>query len=297
MNPARTGVRLVASLVVLCAAVAGCASGDPTVAPSSDRTSGGAASRTPSAGPPSTGVPTAPPAAATTASATPAPAAEPGSGAPAAGQCTQLSYAGSLASVARARRVACQRQHTSIVARVAYLRSPVTPRTPVLRRRALGQRLCAPAYREVLGGTPEDRAVSILTWTLFTPGQADLERGARWVRCDVLARSAAVLVPLPATTPLLGSGVPEQLRVCQSAAGLDISCSQPHTYRVDAVYLASGESYPSGADFTASARSRCQELTGRPGGFWQPPSPAGWQAGDRFIRCLSPALSPGLTQP
>ena len=36
--------------------------------------------------------------------------------------------------------------------------------------------------------------MSILTWTLFTPGQDELERGARWVRCDVVARSGNKLV-------------------------------------------------------------------------------------------------------
>ena len=56
-------------------------------------------------------------------------------------------------------------------------------------RRAIGKRLCEPAYRKLAGGTVADRATSLLTWTLFTPSSDQLERGARWVRCDVLARS------------------------------------------------------------------------------------------------------------
>ena len=139
---------------------------------------------------------------------------------------------------------------------LGYLRRPVTPRTPIAQRRALGQRFCEPAYRKVVGGTLADRATSILTWTLFTPGQAELRRGARWVRCEVVARSGAVLIPLPSSTPLLSSGVPEQLRVCQSSAGRDISCSQPHAYRVEAVYRAVGDTYPSGARFTAARLPR-----------------------------------------
>ena len=38
--------------------------------------------------------------------------------------------------------------------------------------------------------------------------------------------------------------------------------------------------------FTPTARDRCQQLVGSYGGFWQPPSRAGWDTGDRFIRCL-----------
>lgn len=280
---ARRSARLAAFLTVLCLAVTGCASNDD--AGSKPGAKGGEDTSSSSEG--STPAPSA------STSVTSAPAADPGFGAPRAGQCTQLSYAGSLASVARSRRVACRRQHTSVVSYVGYLRRPVTPQTPVAQRRALGRRFCEPAYRKVVGGTLADRATSILTWTLFTPGQTELQRGARWLRCEVVARSGAVLIPLPATTPLLASGVPEQLRVCQSAAGRDISCSQPHAFRVESVYRAVGETYPAGARFTASARSRCEELTGKPGGFWQPPSPAGWRAGDRFVRCLSP----GTTQP
>jgi hypothetical protein len=150
--------------------------------------------------------------------------------------------------------------------------------------------LCAPAYRKLVGGTLADRATSILTWTLFTPAQAQLERGARWVRCDVLARSGKGLSPLPAGQPLLRLGVPEQLRVCQNEEGIDVSCSRPHAFRVDAVYRAFGDAYPDLEAYTATARSRCQELTGKPGGFWQPPSRAGWRSGDRFVRCLSPRV-------
>ena len=119
-----------------------------------------------------------------------------------------------------------------MVVLVGYLPKPVTPATPVAQRRKLGKRLCQPAYQRAVGGTLADRATSILTWTLFTPSQAQLERGARWVRCDVVARSGDKLVPLPTSKPMLAQGVPEQLRICQTEAGVDISCSKPHAFRV-----------------------------------------------------------------
>lgn len=215
------------------------------------------------------------------------PAPDPGFQAAQAGQCFQLTPAQSRASVATNPKVSCKGQHNTVVAYVGYVARAVTPKTPLGKRRALGNRVCEPAYRKLVGGTLADRATSILTWTLFTPGQAQLERGARWVRCDVLARSGNRLAPLPGGQPLLGSGVPEQLRVCQSEAGADISCSQPHAFRVEAVYRVVGEVYPEAATYTLTARARCKELTSKDGGFWQPPSQKGWRSGDRFIRCLS----------
>lgn len=220
------------------------------------------------------------------------PAADPGYGAAKAGDCHQLSADQSVASVDTSKKVSCKGPHTSVVAYVGFLPKPVTPATPVADRQKLGKKLCQPAYQRVVGGTLVDRATSILTWTLFTPSQSQLERGARWVRCDVVARSGAKLVPLPATTPLLARGVPEQVRICQTEAGTDISCAKPHAFRVEGVYKAVIKAYPDTATYTPVARARCRQLVGTEGGFWQPPSKEGWDAGDHFIRCLSPKAAP-----
>jgi len=218
-------------------------------------------------------------------------APDPGYGAPVPGRCYRISAGRSLAPVTRGSRVKCSSKHTTVVARVAYTPRAVTSKTPLAKRRAIGKRLCEPAYLRVAGGTVADRATSLLTWTLFTPSRDQLERGARWVRCDVLARSGDQLVPLPDSKPLLKQGVPESLRVCQTASGADVSCSQTHAFRVEAVFAAPPGVYPDPVRYTAAARSRCKQLTGNDGGYWQPPSKPGWRSGDRFVRCLSRAAS------
>lgn len=215
------------------------------------------------------------------------PAPDPGFGAPKVGACYLVLGAQSRASVATGPEVGCRQRHTTVVAYVGHRPQPVTPKTSVARRQRLATRVCEPAFRRTVGGTLADRATSILTWTMYTPTQAQLERGARWIRCDVLARSGDTLIPLPQALPLLASGVPEQLRVCQTAAGVDTSCSLPHAYRVAAVYRAVGEAYPDATTYTAPARQRCKDLTNQDGGFWQAPSQQGWRSGDRFIRCLT----------
>ena len=214
-------------------------------------------------------------------------APDPGYGAPQVGRCYRLSPSETLAPVTSSRRVSCGKKHTTVIAHIGYVKKAVTSDTPLAKRRAIGKRICAPAYRKLAGGTVPDRATSLLTWTLFTPSSDQLQRGARWVRCDVLARSGESLVALPERKPLLGKGVPESLRVCQTETGADVSCARPHAFRVEAVYAAPAGAYPDPTRYTAAARTRCKELMGTAGGFWQPPSEAGWKAGDRYIRCLS----------
>jgi hypothetical protein len=266
--------RVLVPALALAVVVAGCGGGNGKASSSSKGASASAGSSTSKPG-------------------SDAPAPDPGYRAPNLGECYRMTVAQSRASVASAPRVDCGSPHNTVVAYVGYLPQPVTPRTPLAQRRTLGAKVCEPAFRRLAGGTLADRATSILTWTLFTPGQTELERGARWIRCDVLARSGNQLIPLPNGKPLLKQGVPEQLRVCQTQTGLDVSCSRPHALRVEAVYLAAGSSYPAAPAYTPVARARCKELMKRYGGYWQPPSRSGWQSGDRFIRCLSAkALTP-----
>ena len=222
----------------------------------------------------------------------PPPPPMPRFGAGQVGQCHRMTYRQTHSPITRRRATPCSGPHTTTVAYVGLVRRALTTRTPLARRRAVANRVCRPAFRRMVGGTPELRAASLLTWTFFVPSQAQLQRGARWIRCDVLARSGNRLVPLPFDRPVLRNGLPEQLRICQTPEGADVSCARPHAFRVAGVFRAPGEVYP-GPAFAAVARDRCEVLIGQPGGYWQPPSPQGWAQGDRFVRCLTPAETAG----
>ncbi len=222
-------------------------------------------------------------------SASPKPTPDPRFELPRAGECHQMGYVQSKAPVAptaTVAKVACRKPHTSLVIHAGLVGAALAAETPVSRRRAVARKVCEPAFRRLVGGTPALRATSLLTWVFFTPSAAQLERGARWVRCDAIARSGRELVPLPKTTPLLGKGLPEQLRVCQTNKGADISCARRHAFRVEAVFAPKGKGYP-GRAFTSVARERCRTLMKGAVGYWQPPSREGWAAGDRFVRCLA----------
>lgn len=204
-------------------------------------------------------------------------------GMPKPAQCFRATAAQLRSTVSAATPVDCSRQHTTVIAWAGVLKKPLSAQAPEARRLQVARRSCLPAFRQAVGGSPDDRAMSLLSWTMFTPSAEQLARGARWVRCDVFAQSGSQLVPLPEKLPLLGGGIPETLRVCQGDDGTDISCGRPHTYRVEKVFAVS--SYP-GPAYQREARDRCDQLMG-PGGYWQPPSRQGWEAGDRYVRCLS----------
>ena len=193
----------------------------------------------------------------------PRPPPIPASGAAQVGNCTRMTSAQSGPRSRRRAGVAAAAGTPPSSPTSASCRRPVSAATPVARRDALGQQLCAPAYRQLVGGTLADRATSLLTWTLFTPGEHELERGARWVRCDVVARSGDKLVPLPPGRPLLAQGG------ARAAAHLPDHSTAPTSPAPSRTPSGSRRSsapparpIPDASTYTATARDRCQQLIG-----------------------------------
>ena len=201
---------------------------------------------------------------------------DPGAGVPKVGQCSRM-------TAAQVARVACpgagsaaSGQHTTVVAYVGYAATAVTPLTPVAERRAAGQAVCQPAYRALSAAPSPTAPQSLLTWTLFTPGQAELEARRP---LGPLRRARAQRRPPGAAArdqPDPGRRRAGELRVCQTKAGVDVSCAEPHFFRVEAVFQAPGATYP-GVTLRWRA-DRCCQLIDSLGGYFQPPSRAGWAA-------------------
>ena len=192
------------------------------------------------------------------------PAADPGSGAPKVGECYRMTAAQSrrlggqpARSGARASPRTPAWSPTSATCAIPGHRQDPGRRAPGARRRSSASR----PTDALVGGTLADRATSLLTWTLFTPGQDELERGARWVRCDVLARSGDKLVAAAGRrTRCSPRACPSS---CASARPTPASTS-PAPGRTpsgsQAVFRAppGQRAYPDAAAYTAVARARCQ---------------------------------------
>ena len=98
---------------------------------------------------------------------------------------------------------------------------------------------CEAAFSRFIGGDPARRALSRLSVTYFLPPQKYYDRGADWVRCDVVAlQSADALAPLP--QPLQGflddSRALQDYGVCSAGqpgatTSALVICGQPHTFR------------------------------------------------------------------
>ncbi len=195
----------------------------------------------------------------------------------------------------RARQVGCQvraHQRRRLRRLPARARSPPRPRSPSAGRSASSS-ASRPTDASPAAPSPTGRPRS-------SPGRCSPRArpsssaapggcAATWSRAA--ATSSSRCRPAPRCSPRASR---EQLRICQTDTGVDISCAQPHAFKVQAVFLAYAASgnvaYPDAAD-----------LHRRPPGPGASSSPAptaasgsrragsGWNAGDQFIRCLRPA--------
>ncbi|MGH3471079.1 MAG: septum formation family protein [Nocardioidaceae bacterium] len=205
----------------------------------------------------------------------------------------------------------CKKGHTAYTFAVAQLPTKVLVKgvgigNPTIQDAASG--LCHGAFPRFIGGDARARAMSRLTVTYFLPQQKGFDRGAHWVRCDVIALQAKqVLSGLP-MDPRHLLDHPRRLAsytVCSkgapgAAGSMLVICSQPHSYRaVAALQLGPDKaSYPSSAVTKVDGQKRCQKLVSSTvmagGGYsygWTYPTASDWQHGQRFGYCWSKTTS------
>ena len=201
--------------------------------------------------------------------------------------------------------VPCDQPHTAFTFAVAQLPDDVAfdgvdIKNDAVQEAAADQ--CRQRFASYVGGDAGTRALVRLTMTYFLPSQAEFDRGAHWVRCDVVALQAEqILAELPST--LAGAldrpAVVQDYSLCSvaepgTAGSVMVTCNQEHEYRaISALRLgADSDDYP-GEDVTRTeGRNRCealiQEGVDAEGGYtfsWTYPTPRDWNAGQRFGYC------------
>ena len=105
--------------------------------------------------------------------------------------------------------------------------------------------------------TLKTRALTAYSSAFFVPTRAQLEHGARWVRCDVVLPAGRRLVPLP--TPLLSS-LNDTVQKCLEVGGsrvVDTTCAKRHNFRSTRAFLVPGRRFPGVRSIQATARRRC----------------------------------------
>lgn len=228
----------------------------------------------------------------------------PPSSPPDKGQCRDLVFADIGLFSDQSTKVSCGDVHTAYTFAVETLPREVAFDGVDIQNDAVqsaAAQSCGSIFPSFIGGDAPTRALARLTVTYFLPTQSDFDRGANWVRCDVVAlQSAQALAPLPRDLQGILDDVTVLVKLGLCSDGDPgapdsalVMCTEPHTSRaLSAVRLGDDRtSYP-GGDMAKSTGMQCEEIIGDAlrvnGGFtyvWTYPSPADWTAGQRFGYC------------
>lgn len=249
------------------------------------------------------------PSASARASSTPTPTPPPR---PAVSVCRALTYQRAIAASDDTRTVSCSRPHTAVTIGVGRLPRSGGASSAVLdptgdeaqARIAAG---CARSQSRYLGGDATDRELSMLHVVWFVPTAEELDAGAAWYRCDVVAlagdkRLARISGGLRGVLDDAKARAP--YAVCGTArpgtSGFErVACSQKHSWQaIDVVGLkaGSGGAYPGESAAKAAGQDRCESVAKQQaddplrfqwGYEW--PTASQWEAGQRVGLCWTTA--------
>ena len=200
----------------------------------------------------------------------------------------------------------CTRPHTAQTYHVGVIPKPIVG----------GQRVdtaaiadyvtprCDNRFVAHVGGAPDTRVLSRLQPVWFVPTPAQLDRGARWFRCDVVGVAAADgLARLPVTTAdmLDDPSSLDRYGLCSTAApnrpsDRQVMCGRVHSWRAFAIIRlhTDGSRWPPSVRL-AAARQDCKARARAYQGYplrwrygWQRPTRAQWQEGRHWGYCWVP---------
>jgi hypothetical protein len=282
-------VRGQVAVLVTAGLLAGCTGGAPQ--------SGGRSDGSPAAATGSSGHTATPSPSATT--ATPAPPA------PLTGACYLLSVTELTHRSSDSLPVSCRRRHTTRTIHVGRVAAGSGAATLT----AVGRRAASRCPRELaryLGGSRRTRHLSRFEAVWFDPTPAQLRRGARWFRCDLVAFARpGRLFPLPRGRDLHGVlDHPRALRrfgLCGTAApgtrGFHrVICGRRHSWRAFGTVHLPGGAYPGAAEVRRAGVHVCRRRARAESGGslryrygWEWPSGDQWAAGQHYGYCWVPS--------
>lgn len=277
---------LSAAAVALSLALSGCSGGTSSSAETSTP------DRSTTSGPTSSAPPT---------SAHPEPEPPP---APEVGECRALTYSDISLFASKDDPISCAREHTAYTFAVGKLPARVAFEGVEIQNDAVQSKaaqVCTSRFADFVGGDTDTRTLSRLTVTYFLPDQQGFDRGARWIRCDIVAvQSPNSLAPLPEKLQgyLDDDSALNDFGVCSrgepgAADSVLVMCSQDHAYRaVSALRLGGADAAYPATSVVDDGQQRCESLIGKllgvTGGFtysWTFPSSGDWADGQRFGYC------------
>ena len=205
--------------------------------------------------------------------------------------------------------VPCRDEHTAVTYSTGLLDQSAasgSAEDPRVRRQVAAT--CNRRLARFLGGSLEQRRLSLLTKVWFTPTAEQAADGARWFRCDVVAPySGGRLMTLPPPRKLRGilrtPGPRNAFATCGTARPgtkgfRRVPCSNRHTWRAVATVSLGRGAYPSDSEVFDRMDGRCtnaarQRARDKFSFSWaeERPTRAQWRAGLRYGYCWTAVRS------
>jgi len=189
---------------------------------------------------------------------------------PKEGACYRLSFDAALAYTSDAAPRRCRGEHTSVTYAVGALDTVVDGHLVAVDSRRVKAQVaetCPRLLAEYVGGSVDQRRLSMLRAVWFTPTVEESDAGAAWYRCDLIA--VAGDESLAALTGDLGGALatPEgrtRWGMCGTAAPGSqdferVLCSGPHSWRAVEVVTFPSEDYPGEEAAEARGQGQCED--------------------------------------
>lgn len=204
--------------------------------------------------------------------------------------------------------VKCRKKHTSQTFLVTTLPRKTVGDPESINTKEIAQaadQRCSRALHQHLGGDKEALNLSRLRSAWFVPDEEEFARGARWLRCDVVAyRTTNKLATLPRKTAHLlePSDALDEWGTCAKAStrGLEAGegqrmCAIPHNWRAIETRKLGKKSdrWPGAKSVREDVLDHCEEAvrsftgneTETANVGWLPPTKKQWRSGQRYGVC------------
>lgn len=224
-------------------------------------------------------------------------------------RCYDLAYADALAPTSDHATVPCKRRHTARTFHVGDLDTVVDGHLLAVDSRQVQAQVaaaCPRRFASYVGGSPEQRRLSMLMPVWFSPTVEESDAGANWFRCEVVALAGPEQL-LPLSGKLRGVLGTEAGRdrygMCGTAkpgtqAFERVACGRRHTWRAIAtvdVPPRKGGRWPGLAASREAGQERCEDAARQradePLSFswgYEWPTREQWRAGRHHGFCWAP---------
>ena len=225
---------------------------------------------------------------------------------PGARSCHDLAYADAIAPTDESEPVPCARPHTTMTFSVGRLDAVADGHLLAVdsdRVRAQVAAQCPQRFADFVGGTIEQRRLSMLRTVWFTPTVAESDAGASWFRCDVAALAGdEALAPL--TGRLAGAldvaEARDRYAMCGTAQPgspgfARVICSARHSWRAVATVPFEDGAYPGLDEVRSAGDTPCKDAGAEAAGGaldyrwgYEWPTAAQWRTGQTYGICWVP---------